>query len=107
MTETTRRRRRPIVALVALAWLASSCGDPCLNLSEQVCLCEASEQAQHACIQRIQNQAGTQPATPQATQETCSTLLESCTCARLAQGDLAACGLARETDSTALRDPLR
>jgi hypothetical protein len=80
------------------AGLAAGCSDPCTELAEKVCECEKTETAQQACLERID---ATEPdhTVKDAELDCCSARLEECTCKRLADGDLAACGLAQESDS--------
>src|SRR5687768_14717412 len=42
---------------LAIALLASACGDACKDLSERICRCERTEDARRACITRIGNLA--------------------------------------------------
>ncbi len=87
-----------MLLLVGGASLAG-CDDPCVELSRQRCDCERNETAQRACRQRVDETEPTRDAT-QAEFDCCSRLLDTCTCERLAAGDLAACGVAQESDSS-------
>ena len=78
--------------LLALA----ACGNPCRTLATQVCKCKATEGLQQACVTALTDADESGPSAEQ--QETCSELLDTtCSgedlCERLAQGDLAACGV--------------
>ena len=87
-----------ITALALLALLLPGCEDSCVQLSREVCDCEPTELDQQACRQRVDiNTADSAPSTAQL--ECCEGLLDTCTCKKLENGDLAACGLARETDA--------
>ena len=88
----------PAVLIAAMATtLINACGDPCLDLSKKICMCEASERQQRACIQRIKREADFQPATETQNNQCTNLLTTTCQgadlCDRLAAGDLAACGL--------------
>lgn len=85
-----------VTALFTLA-VVTACSDPCVDLSEKVCRCERTEVEQRACIQRVNDEAGLRDTTT-AQQDRCSELLDGCTCEALADGDLARCGLAYESE---------
>ncbi|MBT6432916.1 MAG: hypothetical protein HOK97_17645 [Deltaproteobacteria bacterium] len=78
--------------------LISACGNPCLTLAKDVCKCEPTETLQRSCISALTDDSDEGPSQEQ--QNVCSDLLSTtCTgddlCERLAQGDLAACGLSQ------------
>lgn len=83
---------RLALTLAAMLPLAVACGDPCVDLSKKICRCEKSDALQQACLQNVDDQAGTLEASD-AENERCSELLDTCTCAKLADGKLEACGL--------------
>ena len=74
------------------------CGDPCLQLSRDICRCERTEFEQQACIQRVEA-AALDVDLSAGQEDCCADLRDSCTCDRLAAGDLAACGLAQEEEA--------
>lgn len=82
-----------LLAAVALA----SCDSPCKDLSEMVCSCERSQLEQQACVRRVDAESSQVPVSEEEL-EACAAIIESgsCTCEALAEGDLQACGLARE-----------
>ena len=82
-----------------LAVAASGCDDPCLALTRDLCMCERTEFEQQACVQRIE--AVSVPAPTAIEEDCCIALQESCTCDELAEGNLAACGVAQEQDAAA------
>ena len=84
-------------ALVGLAITGSGCGDACIDLSEKICQCEPTEGRQQACLQRVSDEEGSKVVS-QSDREVCETKLDSCTCAKLADGELAACGLSRDSN---------
>ena len=81
------------------ALLLAACGHPCTDLSNTICNCEKTESAQQACQQRVKAENDATP--PSDSQEKCcQDILDrnSCTCDKLAAGDLAACGLTEQND---------
>ncbi len=84
-----------LLCLFALAGVA--CEDPCAELSNQVCACEPTESRQQTCMTEVEADADADPPTD-AEQDKCEAILaaESCNCDNLAQGNLAACGLAEQ-----------
>ena len=82
-------------ALMACA--LAHCGDPCRELSDAVCDCMPTRSQQQACRKRIHALAAQRSdSADKAVRTTCESLLATCTCEALAQGNLAACGLAAE-----------
>jgi len=83
-----------IAALAAGAvFCASACGNPCQDLSHFICNCQTNSTDQQSCTTQVDNQAKGQGPTSKQ-QQCCSELQATCTCDKLAAGDLAACGLA-------------
>ena len=79
-----------------LIMLSGSACDPCVQLSNSICDCEATANAQIACrqereLQRSQRDEST------ADQEICAQALETCTCAAMENNDWEACGMARDS----------
>lgn len=87
--------RRLVMAfgLIVTATSVSACGNACEALAKEICRCGRTQNEQNACIQRVNND--TSVASPTEAQKAeCERLLDECTCDKLGQGDLAACGLA-------------
>ena len=82
------------VALGLMALVAAGCGDPCVDLSHKICRCEPNDIEQRACMQRVDNDAATRKTNEKQRNE-CNQLIDTCSCSKLAEGDLAACGLAQ------------
>jgi hypothetical protein len=74
-------------------WLVG-CGSPCDDLDNKICDCEANQTNKDACLTRVGNDKRTVDSTEQ---QRCSQLNKTCTCSALACGNLAACGLAKDT----------
>ena len=84
-----------VLSLGFLALLGASC-DPCVQLTNSICDCEPTANAQIACrqereLQRSQRDEST------ADQEICARALETCTCAAMQNNDWEACGMSRDT----------
>jgi hypothetical protein len=75
-----------------------ACGNPCQDLGHAICNCEATAAAQQNCTANVDNEAKNQSPS-KAQQQCCSALLNTCTCDQLADGNLAACGLAQNANS--------
>jgi len=88
--------QRPLAAVFIVACLFAGCGDPCNDLSKKVCKCKPTQVEQQACTQTIDTSS--RPGASDAEKDHCSELLDTCTCDALKKGDLAACGLAEESD---------
>ena len=81
---------------MAVGSVAVGCGDkPCQELSEKICRCGRTEAEQQRCVRQV-GDASPARAPSAREEEQCAALLDSCTCAKLSDGELAACGLARE-----------
>ncbi len=87
-------------AVLSIGFLLTmvSCGNPCLDVAKQVCRCKATEYEQRDCVRNVTAAAGAKDSPSTEETEQCSELLSStCSgddvCERLADGDLAACGL--------------
>ncbi len=76
---------------------SQGCGDACRDLARKRCECERTEFNQRSCKRRVDQEASAIDVTPEQ-QEVCEKLLGDCTCAKLAAGELDACGLAQESD---------
>ena len=85
-------RRIGVFAAVAFGLALLGCDDPCLSLSKKICKCEKTQSLQQACTRRVQDLADSLGATHEQNNH-CADLIDGCTCAKLADGDLAACGL--------------
>ena len=77
--------------------IGGACDNACVELSHKVCQCKPTESEQQACVQRVDNATEVTPVESTKDLERCEKLLDSCTCKKLADGDLEACGLARES----------
>jgi hypothetical protein len=86
--------QRGLTVLFLLALLLAGCGDPCTDLSKKICKCKPTAMEQQSCTQAISD--STRSTATKAEQETCSNLLDTCSCDKLEHGDLAACGLSEE-----------
>lgn len=89
-----------ILAGFAMSALSLSCDDPCTKLSHKICECERDEYTQQACIQRVDTIAERRDVSERE-ENCCAELIDQCTCDKLADGDLAACGIAQESDAGA------
>ena len=88
---------RMACVLLAGTLALATCGHPCRDLSDTVCRCAQTAELETRCIRQVralasQDRHGDDAASTQK----CAALLETCTCERLAAGDLAACGLATQ-----------
>ncbi len=81
------------IALAGVAVSASACGNACEALAKEICRCGRTQNEQDACIQRVNSDTSV-PTPNDAQKQECERLLDECTCDKLGQGDLAACGLA-------------
>lgn len=96
-----RRWVMPWCLGLMLATVAGGCGNPCDDLVNKICGCNANDTAVTACKNRVS--ADTMYGSPTAAQkDTCASLLSSCTCGALACGDYAACGLAKSAPDVVL-----
>jgi hypothetical protein len=86
-----------ILTALLLASTQSACSQACEELAKKRCQCEPNETDQLACSRRVDDEASSITVSEQQ-QEACEKLLDTCTCDSLRSGDLAACGLATETD---------
>jgi hypothetical protein len=82
-------------ALTAAAVLAS-CTEPCDDLAGRICGCEPTKDTESLCKRTYV--AGNPVNITSKQQDQCDQLLSTCTCAALAGGDYAACGLAYTRD---------
>ena len=73
----------------------SSCLDPCRQVADKVCSCEATEPDKQACRRQVEVQAAQRPPKPEQRVQ-CQRFMTTCECRELRAGNLAACGLARE-----------
>lgn len=89
------RRLRLKQFAAAWLWLAlqGACDQPCRALSEKICSCEPSDTLRRACLQRVSNEDSLRSTQPED-ESRCADIIDGCTCALLASGDRAACGLA-------------
>lgn len=85
-----------LLGLVVGAWLCmgSAC-DPCVQLTNSICDCEPTANAQLACRQERELQRAQRDETS-ADVEVCAAALETCTCAAIENNDWAACGMTRD-----------
>lgn len=72
----------------------ASC-DPCIQLSNLVCDCEPTANAQIACRQERELQRS-QRNEDDADPEICAAALETCSCAAMENNDWEACGMTRD-----------
>jgi len=90
-----RLRLMPWLGL-ALATTIAACGNPCDDLVNRICSCNSNDTTVTACKNKVS--ADTTNNSPTSAQkDTCSKLLDTCTCSALACGNYAACGLANDT----------
>ena len=87
---------RPVVLSAGFLALSGASCDPCVQLTNSICDCEPTANAQIACrqereLQRSQRDEST------ADQEICARALETCTCAAMENNDWEACGMSRDT----------
>lgn len=82
-------------ALLIVFGLSTSCGNPCEDLGNKICACESNQTNVDGCKLRFSNDTRK---VSKAEQQRCSDFIDTCTCAALACGDLAACGLAKDTE---------
>ncbi len=88
-------RTRALTLAAALAALVAGCGSPCGDLANKICSCQPNDTQVQACNNGVS--ADTFGANPTSAQEDrCAQLTKTCTCAALACGNLAACGLAKD-----------
>ncbi|MEK7705199.1 MAG: hypothetical protein AAB426_09590 [Myxococcota bacterium] len=87
-----------IVLVVAVLVGASACDSPCVTLGHVICDCETSETAQQSCRQTVDDRSKDTDVSS-ADEKRCSELLDSCSCNKLADGNLAACGLDEPDES--------
>jgi len=82
------------------ALFAVGCGDPCYDLSKTICRCYTTDLQQQGCVSALDADAQGDRASEEE-QAVCQEILDAktCTCDALAEGDLAACGLAVDTGS--------
>ena len=99
----SRSRSHRLLALSALslaALLAEGCGNACLNLASQICVCLPDDGSRAACNLRAKNDQSTFPVRG-ADEQVCQQLLDSkqCDCTQLStpEGKLH-CGLAYPTN---------
>ena len=83
-----------LTALFCVGVLAA-CDDACSDLSERICSCEATQNSQRACLQRLDQRSADRNPTAQDLEQ-CNALIDTCSCEQLADGNYAACGLAVE-----------
>lgn len=86
-----------LVVLFAMHFV-TACGDACTSLARKICRCERNQNDQQACISRVTSDTSVGSATEEEV-AVCRRLDDTCNCQALANGDLAACGLAKETPS--------
>jgi len=87
----------PALALLGAVTLSSAgCGNACVDLAKQICSCQPTKAKQADCQTRVDTQKLASDAN-KAERQRCSELVDTCTCAAIACGDLAACGLARDS----------
>ncbi len=88
-------RALTLAAFLAGLGAAAGCGSPCSDLASKICSCQSTDALVQACNNKVS--ADTFASSPSsAEQDKCAALDKTCTCAALACGDLAACGLARD-----------
>jgi len=83
-----------LLLVAAMGFGPVACDSACTDLNKTICSCEPNETRQRACLERVS--AGSK-SVDAAGLEACENLIDTCNCAALADGNLAACGLAKET----------
>jgi hypothetical protein len=68
------------------------CSKPCKDLAHKICGCETTQAAKSACTDRADQEAKNHKVS-KTTERLCADMLDTCTCDKLASGDLDACGL--------------
>jgi hypothetical protein len=81
---------------LVLTTAALGCGNPCDDLVNRICGCNPNDTAVTACKNRVSSDT-LFTSTTSAQKDTCSKVLDNCTCSALACGNYAACGLANDT----------
>ena len=85
------------LCLCTVAGFGVGCPDPCVQLAERICNCEASELERRACrTERITNQSSIESDDDDL--EFCAKKLDTCDCAALDADDLDACGFVPDGD---------
>mgnify|MGYP006977228726 CR=1 FL=1 len=82
-----------------VSMVAAACSDPCQELGEKICNCRPTELDRQNCLQRVSDESGQYDLSSDE-ENMCSALKKTCTCERLENQDLAACGLARPAVDT-------
>ncbi|MEZ4272853.1 MAG: hypothetical protein R3C68_15895 [Myxococcota bacterium] len=80
------------LALLGLA----GCDNACDVLNSRICACQPTDTDRQSCKQRVTAAKRLVTLSPED-KERCEVLLDTCNCERLAEGDLAACGLSEES----------
>jgi hypothetical protein len=80
--------------------VCGGCQDPCVELAQRICNCEATVAARRACVaDRITSQQGSVDVSD-ADRELCAAKLDTCSCAALDENDLDACGFVPADDGS-------
>ena len=83
------------MALSSLFISGSAC-EPCVQLSNMICDCEPTANAQLACRQEREVQRS-QREESEADPEICAAAMETCTCKALEENNWEACGMSRDS----------
>jgi len=84
---------KSLFAIIALLTFVA-CADPCTQLSQAVCDCKPNEPEKTLCLEQVRvSRAAKTEGVLEAEALACEALLDACTCEKLAEGNLAACGL--------------
>ena len=86
-----------MVVLMAAVLMSTAfgCTKPCVELAQMICGCQPTQNMQAICYATFVS--GNPVDISDADQNTCSSLLNTCSCAQLEVGNLAACGIANPT----------
>ena len=81
--------------------LFPACGDPCQDLANNICNCYPSVAQRTACTTKVSALVGQRVPeknanTEKAGRNYCASLIDTCQCENLANGDFKACGLSIE-----------
>jgi hypothetical protein len=82
------------LSLLPLALSLAACDGPCESLAKQICSCEQNAVEEAGCLQEVRAaMARISPSVQE--EETCSELLDGCTCDKLENEEFEACGLTK------------
>lgn len=80
--------------LLAAALSLAACSDPCVSLADTICDCRVNQPERNLCDEQVRIARANKDEITEAESLKCESLLDTCTCEKLAAGELSACGLA-------------